>query len=343
MNWEPQHLPWKVPEPQIDGPASPDILAPRVLDASLALPESDLSKFSDRTPRQDAMQDIDELSYRDRIRLAFIRFDQIEVKSVGYGKERPFWSHADFLKEKMDRAGTKCSISDRERGYINEPGDLPDNLSYPKLCLETLKHFPYPPCHLRNDSDFSKWLSGWKAYFEKEYFVEGKVSPPSVKKYRVDKKKHWAWRDMDPIDQIKKWDGTPIGNLLDTTTTAGIHALGALEGLRMLLDGFELVIDADESAKGAECIEGKYYVLLNDLLISQKTDFDQDGPTGKNIVNCFSNANPLNLDLAEKQLNLLSGLDNTHKANNVLMKLDRLTARSPLYYLTSKCYEYTNK
>jgi len=40
MNWEPQHLPWKVPEPQIDGPASPDIPPPRVLDASLALPKS---------------------------------------------------------------------------------------------------------------------------------------------------------------------------------------------------------------------------------------------------------------------------------------------------------------
>jgi hypothetical protein len=40
MNWEPQHLPWKVTEPQIDGPASPDTPTPRVLDASLALPKS---------------------------------------------------------------------------------------------------------------------------------------------------------------------------------------------------------------------------------------------------------------------------------------------------------------
>ena len=54
MNWKPQRLPWKVTEPQID-PRRGDALEYRpVLDASLALPESDLNKIPDRLPRQEA-------------------------------------------------------------------------------------------------------------------------------------------------------------------------------------------------------------------------------------------------------------------------------------------------
>ena len=94
-----------------------------------------------------------------------------------------------------------------------------------------------------------------------------------------------------------------------------------------------------ETTKGAECINGKYYVLLKDFLINKNIIFDRDGPTGKNIVNCFSGANPSKRDLAEKQLGLLSNLDKENKANNVLMKLERFTVRDPLYYLNSKCYE----
>ena len=60
MNWDPQPLPWKVTEPQMDGPVFPDTPTPRALDASLALPESDLSKFLDRTPRKAAIPDIED-------------------------------------------------------------------------------------------------------------------------------------------------------------------------------------------------------------------------------------------------------------------------------------------
>jgi hypothetical protein len=111
MNWEHQHLPWKVTEPQIDGSASPDIPAPRVLDASLALPRSgfnlplppwqnvrradgilelrvpgkELDHYSECKPRLD----IDDEPTEDDAWIieAFNRFDQIKLDEPSFDED----------------------------------------------------------------------------------------------------------------------------------------------------------------------------------------------------------------------------------------------------------------
>jgi hypothetical protein len=195
---------------------------------------SDLSKFPDRAPRKAATQDIEEIPYRDRIRLAFIRFDQIKGKVVGCGKERPFWSHADFLKLKTTRDGVKCSILDREKGYINKPGDLPEELSYPALCVLTLYDIPHienPPlptgekdCVLYHEEYSNSEIAIINEMVNKKYGAIYRTTGKTIKKYR---EQSIAKPGIVPYCH-KTYEGTPIGNLLEDHLTPGRAALNSL-------------------------------------------------------------------------------------------------------------------
>jgi len=206
------------------------------------------SKFPDRAPRKAAMPDADdEMPYEARIRLAFIRFDQIEVKAVGCGKERPFWSHADFLKLKTDHSGflydlcrcnrqasIKCSILDRERGYINEPGDLPEELSYPALCVLTFYDIPdisNPPfptdkedCIIYHEEYTNSELAVINEMVNKKYGTIYRTSGKTIKKYR---EQSIAKPGIVPYCH-QTYEGTPIGKLLEDHLIPGRAALNCL-------------------------------------------------------------------------------------------------------------------
>lgn len=269
----------------MDGLTSPDTPTPRALDASQALSESNLNKFPDRTPRQAATQD-PELSYRDRIRLAFIRFDQIEVKAVG-GKERPFWSHADFLKLKTDHNGIKCSILDRERGYINEPGDLPDELSYAMLCVYTLGDLPHidepqlTAFDVKRMSVSEEYTNTELAEVFKIFNEKHGMTLPTTA--RTIKK----LRDNPPPKGFipypwQYYEGTPIGKLLKDHPKAGRAALNNLHNyfLMWVFEGDDWCMCPREPTRGQMIIGFMESPRIRGIIFPKR-------------------------DLAEKQFNLL--------------------------------------
>ena len=261
MNWEPQHLPWKV-EPQIDGAPYPEkILAPGVLDA--ALPESDLGKFSDRTqadmpaiedePQADdtwieaafenlmpeaapgAESGIDEAVFEEGPR--YLQDDRKvkDDKMASPGGKRPL----EFLSHRSPRGGVECSILDRERGYINEPGDLPEELSYPMLCVCTLDDLPHIEEPLLTPYDVDRMLVSYEYTNEElvqvfKIFNErhNKTLPQTAKTIK-------KLRDNPPPKGFipypwQYYEGTPIGKLLKDHPKAGRAALSNLHNYFMM-------------------------------------------------------------------------------------------------------------
>ena len=256
MNWEPQHLPWKV-EPQIDGAPYPEkILAPGVLDA--ALPESDLGKFSDRTqadmpaiedePQADdtwieaafenlmpeaapgAESGIDEAVFEEGPR--YLQDDRKvkDDKMASPGGKRPL----EFLSQRSPRGGVECSILDRERGYINEPGDLPDELSYPMLCIYTFYDIPSidnPPlptgeesCIICYEEYTNSEIAILNQIVNKKFGYTLPTTARTIKNYR-DKSVNMP--GFVPYCH-KTFEGTPIGRLLEAHPKPGRAALNSL-------------------------------------------------------------------------------------------------------------------
>ena len=260
---------------------------------------SDPSKFPGRMPRAETIQDIDdEMSYEDRIRLSFIKFDRFEacVKKVSLYEDPHVDSGKGFLEYKFDRYYEtpdgkdhrfKCSILDRERGYIHEPGDLPDGLSYPELCVITFYDIPgidNPPLPTGEEN----CIMYYTEYTNKELEIVNKI---------VNKKfGHTLPTTAKTIKRIrdlsadkpgfvpycyKIFEGTPIGNLLEDHEKPGRAALNSLFNyfMRFFFEG------------------EKYCVWPRE-------------PTRKNIVRSFQNIAPSGVkfadeDLAEKRFDLL--------------------------------------
>ena len=343
MNCELQHLPWKV-EPQVDGAPYPEkIPIPGVLDA--ALPESDLSKFPDRTPQKVAMPDIEDEPLEDDawIKAAFERFDQPEFNEAGYhhpreervrnGKAGHFWhyTHYDFVRQPWDE---RCSLMHRERGYICTPGDLDDVLSYPKVCLETIKHIPkIPPRELVSSDQLVQKIRRLKPLLETIGEAPKKgPSRPTVDKLRDDPMKYNWWRRwIEPDPRLDPGLNGPISDALDDDFKPAGRALFILW---WTANKFEDFIKA--------CPES----------IKRYTGITLDPPTGENIIKVFMRDNTKgngtleHRDEAEKQLDILVNYKNertvNHKTPKVLIKLDCFTA-PPLYYLNPKCYDRLNK
>jgi hypothetical protein len=212
---------------------------------SINLAESDLRRYPDRTPRKAAMFDIDdEMSYEDGIRLSFIRFDRFEAweKKISPYEASHVDSGRDFLASKFDcyyeiadgkTNKIKCSILDRERGYINEPGDLTDELSYPMLCIYTLDDIPHIGEPVLSPFDEER-MSVSEEYTNEEL----------AKVFKIFNKKHnmtlpktaktiKKLRDNPPSKGFipypwQHYEGTPIGKLLKDHPKAGRAALSNL-------------------------------------------------------------------------------------------------------------------
>ena len=282
----------------IDGPPFPDILVSRVLDASsVALPESDLSKFLDRTLRKDAISDTyDEISYDASIKAAFLRFDRLtaQEKKISPLIDPHVDSGKEFLATKFNRycktaegGKVNCSILDRERGYINKPGDLLDELSYPMLCIYTFYDIPSidnPPLPTGEES----CIICYEEYTNSEIAILNQIvnkkfghtlptTARTVKNYR-DKSVNMP--GFVPYCH-KTFEGTPIGRLLEAHPKPGRAALHSLFSYFMVF-----------------YFEGDKYCIW------------PREPTRANIVRSFKFIAPARIgfadrDLAEKRFDLL--------------------------------------
>ena len=185
FNWKPQSLPWKVAEPQIDGKIVPFIPTPQ---APL---------------RYDPYMAVDEVP-------------QQNGKSEPLGGGTPL----EFLKKRSNCNGVECSILDRERGYINEPGDLPEELSYPELCVLTFFDIPYienPPlptgeedCIMYYTEYTDSELAAINVMVNKKH---GTIYPTTGKTVKKHREQSNAKPGIVPYCH-QPYEGTPIGKLL---------------------------------------------------------------------------------------------------------------------------------
>lgn len=261
------------------------------------LDECDPSKYPERTPRKNAIPD-DEMSYEDRIRMSFIRFDRLEAckKNISPYEDPHVDSGKEFLEFKFDRYYRtvdgkdhmfKCSILDRQRGYIHEPGDLPYELSYPELCVLTFYDIPLieNPTLPTIEEDFIPYDS---EYTNEELAKINKIvnkkfghTLPTTAKTIKKIRERSVDRPGFPPYCYKIFEGTPIGNLLEDHEKPGRAALHSLHNYFMMF-----------------YFEGKKYCVW------------PREPTRKNIVRLFQDIAPsgvkfANEDLAEKRFDLL--------------------------------------
>ena len=302
----------------------------------------DLGKFPERTPRQAAIRDIDKMSYRDRIRLAFIRLNGHVAceKNVFSHKGAYVNSGRDFLDLKRDRHyktvdgkthRVMCSISDRERGYISEFGDLPWQLSYPMVCLHTfdiLPHINNPPSPesiaenelvVLFDTYSDQELVNLFTKFNNEGRGHRKLptSTKTIKRIRglPNRPKSIPGsptnNDFIPPYAYEVYAGTPIGDLLKAEPTPG---RAALAGLHKFFIGF----------------------LLNLWRVNELDRLQKYEPTRENISRIFRRivslgTKPAKEDQAGKYFRLLT----KEYGFGIIKSIERSKYRE-LYYITSK-------
>jgi hypothetical protein len=286
------------------------------------LKESDLSKFPGRTPRRSVISDIDEMPYEAKIRLAFARFDLRAAgkKIMGLYKDLDSSDGGrDFLNLRLDHyyktkdgqiEKIKCSILDREKGYINEPGDLPWVLSYPPLCVATFHDIPSitdPPL----PSSAEGPIMVYEEYTDIELAMVNKIinrlghtlptTAITIKKLR---ERSVSRPGLIPYCH-KLYEGTQIGNLLKDHPKAGRAALSSML-MSFLMWGF------------------RYYA------------FPRDKPTREFLIGSFIHCPRLKgvafpkEDLAEKQFDLLVRY-------GIIKGLEGYTnKKQKLYYATQK-------
>lgn len=203
----------------------------------------------------------------------------------------------DFLASRLDHYHKtidgkdeviKCSILDREKGYIHEPGDLPDELSYPILCILTFYDIPdieNPPMPTTTKGGViyhteytDHELEEINRLVNKEYGTIYPMSAKTIKKYREQEK------DKPGVVPYchQSYEETPIGDLLGDHPVPGRAALHDLFGYFLHF-----------------YFEGKKYCVW------------PREPTRKIMVRAFQNTPSLagvkfpNEDLAEKRFDLL--------------------------------------
>lgn len=192
----------------------------------------------------------------------------------------------------------KCSILDRERGYINKPGDLPDELSYPELCAVTFYDIPYiedprPPTeddegpYVLLEYTNKELLTRFKT-LNKKY---GYILPISEKTIK-SRRDHPPDKGFIPYcHQI--YEGTPIGDLLRDHLKAGRGALSSLHEYFMS----NYFFPSSEN----KAVDGKYCIWPRRIR----------RPTRETIVKSFQSIAMEGMpfakeDLAEKRFDLLA-------------------------------------
>lgn len=309
---------------------------------------SDLSKFPDRAPRKETILDVDDEPQDDDawIVAAFERFDRPEFNEGGHhpreewasnNKRRHFWhyTHGDFIR-KAHKIGyheftqgckrdgkyqeMECSILDRERGYINEPGDLPDELSWPMACIVSFDDIPYiqdPPIILdANDKDniqiYAEYTDEELARCFKIINEKHNQTLPTTAKTIRKIRELPNHPEYFPVPTHQRFEGTPIGNLLKASPKTGRAAISNLVNYFMMW-----------------VFEGKDWCMW------------PREPTRRSMILCFMQGPRLQgvifpkIDLAEKQFDLLVEYD-------VIKSLKRFAdPEHELYYVTRKRVETT--
>jgi hypothetical protein len=127
-----------------------------------------------------------------------------------------------------------CSVLDRERGYIRDPGDLPEELSYPELCVLTFYDIPWidnpaMPTSIERDVVYhteytDSELAAINVMVNEKYGTMFPRSAKTVKKYR---EQSIAKPGIVPYSH-QTYEGTPIGKLLEDHPVPGRAALNSL-------------------------------------------------------------------------------------------------------------------
>ncbi len=189
------------------------------------------------------IQEWGELTPEDSISRMFSRFDLLEVSK---GLLRPIQQPGGktprlFLGTKQAHyyglsETIECSIADRKRGYINTPGDLPEELSYPALCVLTFYDIPDiedPPlpvnvnvkdCIIFHEEYKSSELAEINVKINELYGTIYPTTAKTIKKYR-----DLSINKPGIVPYCHKiYEDTPIGKLLEDHPTAGRAALNGL-------------------------------------------------------------------------------------------------------------------
>lgn len=236
-------------------------------------------------------------------------------------KKRILYHHAttDAPPKTID-----CSISNRERGYINTPGDLPDELSYPALCVTTFYDIPHiedPPLPVHvNVKDGIIIHEEYKSSELAEINVKinelyGTIYPTTAKTIKKHRDQSITKPGIVPYAH-QKYEGTPIGKLLEDHPTAGRAALNGIFNYFMMFF-FE------------------YYSL------STRQNIIKYAPTRQNIIKSFMNGPKVrgakypNKDLAESHFDLLEDYGVIACTDGRKNK-NRKNKNHGLYYATQK-------
>jgi hypothetical protein len=203
------------------------------------------------------------------------------------------------------------SLKNREHSYISESGDLPNELSYQKICFETLLQIPYiNPAMVASDRSWSRFLENavkpnleWASVNlnRPDAVLEGPTSAPSVKKRRENPSTHWDARSyVVSLNEDPRilYRGTALANLLEKAPDPGSHALWILHEYARLDEG-------------------------------PNFKYERGLPTVKNLKKCFAcqrqDENRLNYSIGNDYYNKLVKYD-------VLKLLKRRTTNEILYY-----------
>lgn len=243
------------------------------------------------------VQEQEDPTPEESIRLMFALFDLLEIRrgllqrieqpgSDG-GKDFLAMRRTHYYKSIHGENKTiDCSILDRERGYIGKTGDLPEELSYPELCVLTFYDIPWisnpaMPTNMESGVVYhteytDSELAAINVMVNEKYGTIYPRSAKTVKKYR---EQSIAKPGIVPYSH-QIYEGTPIGNLLEDHPIPGRAAINSLFNYFMMFFFEKYTLPHDEPTRE---------VMIRSFMVgprSRGVDFPKE-------------------DLAEKQFDLL--------------------------------------